>query len=93
MSEAMEALVGAFELARMKGDPDELPIARHKLLTAIAALEAQNAAMRRAGSMLSNCAFNLAQPTVVLTPECRLSLKKCQERWDAAVTSPSPTGP
>lgn len=43
--------------------------------------------LRAAGNALSNCAYNLAQPSQTLTDNDRTVLKRSQEDWDKAVLS------
>lgn len=48
-------------------------------------------AIRHAGAMLSNCAFNLKQrtPGTILTAEDISALRHSQEAWDAAIRARS----
>jgi hypothetical protein len=51
-------------------------------------------AIRHAGAMLSNCAFNLKQrtPGMMLTAEDISALRYSQEAWDAAIRARSQEG-
>lgn len=68
----------------------------HKLAdrnAAYATLEEKFEKMRHAGSLLSNAAFNLSQPSVTLTDDARRSLKESQLAWDAALSGSENTTP
>jgi len=73
-------------------DPDADTIERHPDVAAlqarIEALEADAAKMRRAGAMLSNIAFNLAQwEGKTITRDICDSMRECRLEWDRVVAA------